>query len=83
MPVDGWVRTDATGRLNVLLPTAHGTSGTMVVDRQGKLVGLVWGVFSSAGAEGAGFRAAITPAPAIISLVKYAFERDGVGYPGP
>lgn len=83
VPVDGFVRTDAAGHVGVILPTAHGTSGTMVVDRQGKMVGLVWGVFSSAGPGGAGFIAAITPAPAIIGLMKFAFEQDGVRYPGP
>ena len=83
VPVDGVVRTDAAGHISVLLPIAHGTSGTMVVDRQGRLVGLVWGEFSSAGPGGAGFRAVITPAPAIISLMKYAFEQDGLKYPGP
>jgi len=83
VPVDGFLRTDAAGHLGVLLPVAHGTSGTMVVDRQGKLVGLVWGEFSLSGPGGGGFRAAITPAPAIIGLMKYAFEQDGMRYPGP
>jgi hypothetical protein len=56
------------------------TSGTMIVDGQGQLVGLVWGVSSPVGA---GYGSAITPAPVIVSLLKYAFDRDGIAYTAP
>ena len=32
---------------------------------------------------GAGYAAVITPAPVIISLLKYAFDRDGIAYTAP
>jgi hypothetical protein len=56
------------------------TSGTMIVDGQGRLVGLVYGVFSQVGA---GYASAITPAPVVIGLLKYAFDRDGIAYTTP
>jgi len=80
VPSSGFVVTDANGRYRVFLPSAHGTSGTMIVDGQGRLVGLVRGVFSQVGA---GYASAITPAPVIISLLKYAFDRDGIAYTAP
>jgi hypothetical protein len=52
----------------------------MIVDGQGRLVGLVWGVSSPVGA---GYAAAITPAPVIVNLLKYAFDRDGIAYTTP
>jgi len=79
VPSSGYVFTDALGRSTVFLPSAHGTSGTLVVDTQGRMVGLVWGAYSQV-EGGASFRAAITPAPVIMNLLKYAFDRDGVSY---
>ena len=82
VPSSGYVQTDLWGRYVVLLPDAQGTSGALVVDMQGRMVGVVWGV--SAQVEGgAGFTALITPAPVIVDLMKYAFDRDGVAYTAP
>jgi hypothetical protein len=80
VPSSGFVVTDANGIYRVFLPSAHGTSGTMIVDEQGRLVGLVYGVFSQVGA---GYASAIAPAPVIVNLLKYAFDRDGVAYTSP
>jgi S1-C subfamily serine protease len=75
----GYVISGRPGQYAVLLPSAPGTSGSMVVDLQGRLVGIVWGVWSQA-KEGAGYRSEITPAPVVMGLVHYAFDRDGVPY---
>jgi hypothetical protein len=82
VPSSGYLQTNLWGRYAVFLPDAQGTSGTLVVDMQGRMVGLVWGV-STPVEGGAGFTALITPAPVIIDLMKYAFDRDGVAYGRP
>ena len=82
VPSSGYLQTDLLGRYAVFLPDAQGTSGTLVVDMQGRMVGLVWGV-STPVVGGAGFTAFITPAPVIVDLMRYAFDRDGVAYAAP
>ena len=75
----GFVISSRSGQYDVVLPSAPGTSGSMVVDLQGRLVGIVWGGWSQA-KEGAGYLSAITPAPVVMGLLHYAFDRDGVPY---
>ena len=82
VPSSGYLQTDLWGRYAVFLPDAQGTSGALVVDMQGRMVGLVWGV-STPVEGGAGFTALITPAAVIVDLMKYAFDRDGVAYGRP
>ena len=82
VPSSGYLQTNLWGRYAVFLPDAQGTSGALVVDMQGRMVGLVWGV-STPVEGGAGFTALITPAPVIVDLMKYAFDRDGVAYGRP
>jgi hypothetical protein len=82
VPSSGYLQTDLLGRYAVFLPDAQGTSGTLVVDMQGRMVGLVWGV-STPVEGGAGFTALITAAPVIVDLMKSAFDRDGVAYAAP
>jgi hypothetical protein len=79
VPSSGYLQTNLWGRYAVFLPDAQGTSGALVVDMHGRMVGLVWGV-STPVEGGAGFTALITPAPVIVDLMRYAFDRDGVAY---
>jgi hypothetical protein len=69
----GLLRQDNDGQWTLLLPVAHGTSGSPVVDARGNLIGIMSETLVSPGAD-AGFVAKVVPGKYILDLVKSAVE---------
>ncbi len=72
----GTVRSFASGRFSVVLPASPGTSGSVVLDLRGNLVGTVITV-SEAVEGGAGWRAGIVPGMQLVEAVDAVLAKTG------
>ena len=73
----GVVASDANGRYFVDLSTSPGTSGSVVLDLRGNVVGIVVAVYPVAPGVQAGSRAVIVTAPVVAYALKRAVSALG------